>query len=90
MKIIRPIYSLTFTIVFTICCLTNCGSSAEQFTDEEVERLAQNRFIMVRDTLSKQYKSECDSSKIQLVQTNVDSIIFEYYKNLDTVNVNLE
>jgi hypothetical protein len=67
----------------------SCGSSAEQLPDEEIERLANEEFRALSDTLRKQTEHTCDSLYGQYRQAMVDSLIFEYLKSEDsTANSN--
>ena len=81
-------YTLTFTVIISLCCLMSCGGNAEQMPDEEIERLASEQFKALKDTLIKQYNQECDSLYGQYRQSMVDSLIFEYLKSQDSTSIN--
>ncbi|MGB0861634.1 MAG: hypothetical protein ACPG19_08970 [Saprospiraceae bacterium] len=87
MKKLKRLYLITFTATVSICYLTSCGSESNQMSDSAIERAAAKRFKAVRDTLSIQYNKDCDSLFQERVQEKVDSIVFEYYKNSDTLRV---
>jgi hypothetical protein len=87
MKKIKHFSFITFTAVISICYLASCGSESDKMSDAAIERAATERFKALRDTLSVQYNKNCDSLFQNKVQEAVDSIIFEYYKNSDTLQI---
>ncbi len=83
MKIERFLLLITFT--FILCFSMNCGSSEAKLSDDAIERMAQKKFNELRDTLAKQATVECDSLFKKEVQANVDSLLFEYFKEKDKI-----
>lgn len=74
----------TLLIIISFGMFTKCASSEEEYTEVAIERVAEQRFRELKDTLYKQTRAECDSTFQTLVQAKVDSLIFEHLKNTDT------
>lgn len=87
MKKLKRLSLITFTIAISICYLVSCGNESGQMSDSAIERAATERFKALQDTLVVQYNKNCDSLFQNKVQEAVDSIIFEYYKNSDTLGL---
>ncbi len=83
---LRYLYIITFTFCISLCCLTSCGGTSEEISEEEIERIANERFNALTDTLTQQYDKECDSLFSQYVQSGVDSLIFEFLKSEDSTS----